>query len=258
MTGFDATAEQYDRFRALPDRVPEAIREALWAAVPSGPRVGLLDVGVGTGRLGLAFLAAGDSYLGADSSRAMLDRFAVKAADRSLPRPRLVQADGRMLPFADSTFGVALLVQVLSGVSEWARLLAETRRVVRPGGALVLGQTIRPSGGLDDRMRGRLAEILREAGVDARPPGASLEAARGQLAGDSGPATSFVAARWTAPRSPRDFLERKAFGSRFVALPHSIRVESLGRLADWAVATFGSLDAESMDPFRFELDVYLS
>ena len=39
--------------------------------------------------------------------------------------------------------------------------------------------------------------------------------------------TEVVAARWEAPRSPRDFLARHATGARFAALPQPIKDEAL-------------------------------
>ena len=67
--------------------------------------------------------------------------------------------------------------------------------------------------------------------------------------------TEVVAARWESPRSPRDFLARHATGARFAALPQPIKDEALRRLADWAVVTFGALDATLIEPQAFLLDV---
>jgi SAM-dependent methyltransferase len=82
---FDITAPTFERPRALPDGVPEAIRRAILCSVGvKSPR--LLDVGAGTGRIGAAFVAAGDDYVGVDLSFAMLCAFAQRGT------ARLVQA----------------------------------------------------------------------------------------------------------------------------------------------------------------------
>lgn len=84
---YDAAAATFDRHRALPDGVPEAIRCAI---------LGVLDVmcprllGAGTGRVGRAFVEAGDDYVGVDLSLGMLREFARHAFKAwlasSLPR----------------------------------------------------------------------------------------------------------------------------------------------------------------------------
>jgi ubiquinone/menaquinone biosynthesis C-methylase UbiE len=256
MPAFDTVAADFDRFRALPPGVPLAIRSAFWDAVGSRPGARLLDLGAGTGRIGDAFAAAGDAYVAVEPSAGMLAQFAAKAAARHGPAPWLVQADGRALPFADAAFDAVLLVQVLSGAPGWRRLLDEARRVLRPGGALVLAKTVRPPDGIDARMRDRLSEILREMGIDARRPGADRIEARGWLAPTAQRLSEVVAARWDAPRSPRDFLHRHATGARFTALPSAIQEAALARLAEWAAVTFGALDVTNTEPHSFVLDIF--
>jgi SAM-dependent methyltransferase len=257
LPAFDAIADDFDRFRALPPGAPAAIREAMWDALGSAPAARVLDLGAGTGRVGEAFVAAGDAYVAVDPSARMLARFAGKAAHRGGPVPALVQADGRLLPFLPGTFDAVLIVQVLSGSPAWRRLLAEARRVLRDGGALVLGKTTGPPEGVDARMRTQLARILAEAGIDARGPGARRDEARDWLAPGARRMTEVVAARWNATRSPRDFLIRHATGARFAALPQPVKDEALRKLGDWAIATFGSLDATLDEPHAFLLDVFV-
>jgi ubiquinone/menaquinone biosynthesis C-methylase UbiE len=61
-------------------------------------------------------------------------------------RPRLVQADGRSLPFPDAIFDAIMLIQIFGGMRGWRRLVTEVRRVVlRPAGTLVIGRSVTPS-----------------------------------------------------------------------------------------------------------------
>lgn len=255
MADFDATAADFERFRALPAGVPAAIRQAMWTALGSPPEARLLDLGAGTGRIGAAFWAAGDAYVAVDRSARMLAHFASKAEAGGGPALLLVQADGQALPFPAASFDAVLMVQVVSGLPGWRRLLTEARRVLRPEGAMVLGKAVRPPEGLDARMRAQLGMLLSEAGVDAHRPGAGQEEARSWLDPAARRLTEVVAARWVASRSPREFLDRHATGARFAALPQPIRDAALRRLADWAVATFGALDATVVETHEFVLDV---
>jgi ubiquinone/menaquinone biosynthesis C-methylase UbiE len=255
ISDFDAVADEFDRFRALPEGVPEAIRRAIWDALDGAPRARVLDLGAGTGRIGEAFIAAGDAYIGVDASARMLARFAGKVASRGEAVPELVLADGQALPFPSAAFDAVLMVQVLGGTPGWRGILSEARRVLRPGGGLVLGKSIAPPLGLDGRMRSQLSVILAEAGVEMHRRGAGREDALAWLAPAARCVSAVVAARWETTRSPRDFLTRHATGARFAALPQSVQDEALGRLAEWAIATFGTLDAPILEQHEFVLDV---
>lgn len=103
------------------------------AALPrSGGQV-LLN-GVGTG-LDLPLLPAERRYIGLDLTRAMLGHCGARAADLDFSS---VQGDSLRLPFGDQSFDHAVLHLILAVVSEPARALAETARVVRHGGGILI------------------------------------------------------------------------------------------------------------------------
>jgi SAM-dependent methyltransferase len=256
MSTFDAIASDFERFRALPLGVPAAVREALWGLPGLGKEARLLDLGAGTGRVGFAFVERQDRYVGVDSSRGMLDQFAAKARDAGVPAPWLVQADGRKLPFASGSFDAVLIVQVLSGVAGWRRLIGEARRVVRADGAVVMGRSVGPSDGLDARLRAALATMMSEAGIEGGRRGAALDEAVADLAARARGQVQVVAARWESRRTPNDFLARHRTGARFATLPPAVREELLSSLAKWATSTFGSLETMAVEPYCFELTAF--
>jgi ubiquinone/menaquinone biosynthesis C-methylase UbiE len=254
-SAFDAIADDFDRFRALPLGVPAGIRDAVWDTLGGNRGGRLLDLGAGTGRIGEAFVAAGDAYVALDRSMGMLARFARKAASRGDLVPPLVQADGRRLPFSEAAFETVLVVQVLSGSPGWHRMMNEVLRVLRPGGAVVLGEAIAPPDGLDAQMREQLSQILAERGVEVHRAGRQRASARDWLASRTKRIHEVIAARWEVSRSPREFLARHATGARFATLPEPIRADALRLLGDWAVAAFGTLDAGRTEQHAFLLDV---
>jgi len=256
MSTFDAIAGDFERFRALPRDVSAAVRQALWGLLGLERGAALLDLGAGTGRVGFAFVERADRYVGVDPSSGMLSQFAAKARDGGVPAPWLVQADGRKLPFATGSFDVVLIVQVLSGVAGWRRLIDEARRVLRPDGAMVLGRSIGPPDGLDARLRTALATMMSEAGIDGGRRGAGPDQALEALVTEARSQVQVVAARWESRRTPNEFLARHRTGARFAALPAAVREELLSRLAEWASATFGSLDTTSVEPYSFELAAF--
>jgi ubiquinone/menaquinone biosynthesis C-methylase UbiE len=245
---FDTTAADFDRHRALPDGVAEEVRSTVLEAAAVA-RPFLLDLGAGSGRFGWPFVAAGDRYLGVDVSYGMLHEFAQRAE-----APRLAQCDGESLPFRDGSFDVVMLMHVVGGARGWRRLLADARRVVRENGCLMIGKSAGPEDGIDAKLKARLVQILEELGVPAEEKQggkalAWLESAASQK-------QVVAAASWTADRSPRRFLDRKATGAKFVELPPSVRQEALRRLTAWATETFGSLDAVHPERYTFELTIF--
>lgn len=245
MSSFDAVASEFDRHRALPAGAAKAVRAAVLAHIPPRPR--LLDLGAGSGRIGWPFVAAGDDYIGLDLSFGMLRAFRDRAAAAAL-----VQADGCALPFEDRAFDGVLLVQIFGGLTNWRRLIDEAIRVLRPGGALMLGRTRTPEGGIDARMKRKLAELLSNIGEPADKPNsrAQAETYLNEMCGD---AAEIDAAQWRATRTPRGFLDRHAGGARFARLPRGTRERGFRKLSDWAVSQFGSLDARFTETHRFAL-----
>jgi SAM-dependent methyltransferase len=247
---YDAAAAGFDRHRALPAEAAGAIRAAILAAA-GVVRPRLLDLGAGSGRLGRAFVAAGDDYVGVDSSRGMLEEFRRQAVGQL----RLVQAEGERLPFRDAAFDAVLLIQVFGGLTHWRRVLDEVRRVLRPAAALVIGRSAAPGDGVDAVMKRELGAALDSMAAPPRRRNRGEEALR-FLSTTAVGGEPLVAARWQAERSPQEFLDRHATGAHFAALPQAVRDAALGRLAAWATEFFGSLDATFRETHGFELRVF--
>lgn len=95
----------------------------------------ILDAGCGSGPLFAALRAKGAIMTGVDASPAMLDL----ARRRLGPDADLRLADlSRPLPFADASFDDVVSSLVLHYLEDWSAPLAELRRVLTPGGRLIL------------------------------------------------------------------------------------------------------------------------
>lgn len=128
----------YLRAYAADERDAEAEAQARAAARLSGCPDGgeLLDVPCGFGRHSIPLAEAGYRVTGVDRSQTLLDE-----AGRRSREPSFVLADYRELPLADASFDAALnLFSSLGylGEDEDTRALTEIRRVLRPGGRLVI------------------------------------------------------------------------------------------------------------------------
>jgi SAM-dependent methyltransferase len=124
---YSRQAERYDETRGASPSVLRPLRTAL-AGAP-GPR--LADIGGGTGNYALALSDEGWEPTVVDRSPAMLAHAAAKGLDT-------VEADAQDLPFADETFDAVTMISMLHHVDDPHTALTEARRILRPGGKLVL------------------------------------------------------------------------------------------------------------------------
>lgn len=112
--------------RALP-RVPA---EGARHAAP------LLEIGPGPG-YSLVALARRGSACGLDLSSRMLHQARRRLARAGLQAP-LTQGEATCLPFANESFQAVVLTFTFSAVPDGLRALQEMRRILRPGGRVVI------------------------------------------------------------------------------------------------------------------------
>ena len=117
------------------DLEPEAAarrRAFLLDAVGPGDRV--LDLGCGDGSFTAALSATGTHPTGADVAEAALER-----ARRRHPGPDYVRIEPHgPWPFPDAAFDAVWAGEVIEHVADTERWIDEVRRVLRPGGALLV------------------------------------------------------------------------------------------------------------------------
>lgn len=255
-SAYDTTASSFERHRSLPSSVVEAIRAAIWTTARLPDQARVLDLGAGTGRIGKAFLAAGDFYVGVDSSHAMLQEFSAKPEFRESKTCLLAQAEGGQLPFQNATFDLVLLMRVLSAAGNWRELLDECRRVLRPGGIIAVGHTKSPDSGVDAQLKRQLVAILEEMHAPWHQPRESRRQALAWLESASVRHWYRDAASWKVTTSAEEFLSRHRTGARFAALPLAVQEEALARLRAWAETNFGPVNAAFEEQHSFELSIF--
>lgn len=173
----DAATYDQTRYQGAANEYKRSVMRSAYTGLV-GPSSGkrLLDVGCGTGR-GLADLAdTGARLVGSDASIDMLAR-AANACANGAP-PLLAAAHAQGLPFVDSSFDTVVSLNFLHlfSLETQSQMVHEMKRVLRPGGRLILefdnalhGGIVGPWKRWTGRERGSLpGEIRHVLGNDCR------------------------------------------------------------------------------------------
>ena len=131
---FEEHTDRYDRWFESHETVHESELAAVRRALPSVAPDEAVEIGVGSGQ----FAAPLGIGLGVDPSPAMLSR----ALDRGVTA---IQGVAEAVPLRDDSVSAAVLVTTICFVDDVARTLTEARRVLAPGGTLVIGFVARES-----------------------------------------------------------------------------------------------------------------
>jgi ubiquinone/menaquinone biosynthesis C-methylase UbiE len=254
---FDEQAESFDQRAGLPDSVSDAIAREFVQLAQLGPGDVVLEVGAGTGQVGLALSQHPLSYLGFDASAAMLDVFRRRC--REIGRPvTLIDADGHDRWPADDGSVKAVFGSRAVHLLRVEHVVEEVFRVASPIGAtLVLGRLLREKKSLRARFRHEMRERLRQLGY-ASPEGQQKEREildaclrRGGL-----PLERRVVAKWPVTYSAAQVLSswRAKSGLAGYETPVEVKEVVLSELAVWAKDAFGSLEAMQSAEEKYVLD----
>lgn len=145
---------------------PFITRDRLREVLRPEPGERLLELGVGTGYYSceLAEWVAPDGTLELfDLQQKFLDHTMRAAAERGLANLIPTQGDATQLPYEDDSIDGVILTAVLGEIPDQDAALREIRRVLKPGGRLVVGELF---GDPHFTSRGSLQRLGAEAGLE--------------------------------------------------------------------------------------------
>jgi len=164
----EAVKSAYRRYAAVYDAIFGVVlqpgRKAVIEALDLNPGQRVLEVGVGTG-LSLPLYPAQVRVTGIDVSGEMLARARARVAREGLRNvDALVEMDAEAMSFPDASFDKVVAMYVMSVVAHRQRLLAELRRVCRPGGEIYIVNHVRSEHWLIGAVEKALARFSEQLG----------------------------------------------------------------------------------------------
>ena len=256
-TLFDAQAASFQSRAGLPQDVRERVAAALIDL--GGLREGRLvvDIGAGTGDIGLELLARGIGYVGIDVSDGMLQVFRGAAAAAGL-HPSLVVADAAApWPVPAGAAGLVFGSRSLHWLDP-RHVAAQAFRAASPRGSrLLIGRVVRDPTSPKQRARRAMRQLLSRDGIEGRSGKRSAAAIVEECLLRGGVhVPSRVVATWTARGSIRDSIEawRGKPGLAGTDVAETAKERILGELSRFTSEAFGNIDTlvESTEQYVLE------
>src|SRR5207302_4356701 len=129
----------------------------------------VLEVGIGTG-LNLPLYPPTCRLTGVDLSAEMLDKAVERVQTLAMPNVTLKVMDATALDFADNEFDKALATYTISAVPDPVAVLREMRRVVKPGGVIVILNHFRSERKLAGHLEDLVAPVCTRLGWKSNLP----------------------------------------------------------------------------------------
>ena len=254
---FDEQAGSFDQRAGLPASVCDSITKELVQLAQLAPGDVVLEVGVGTGQIGLALCQLPLCYVGFDASAMMLDVFK-RRRPKNAPPFSLIVSDGNNRWPADDGSVKAVFSSRAVHLLRVEHVVEEVFRVASPIGAtLALGRLQREKESLRARLRQEMRERLRQLGY-ASHEGQQKEREILDVCVRRGatPLERRVVATWPVQHSVAHVLAwwREKSGLAGLELAAEVKETVLSQLAVWAKDAFGSLEAVQSAEEKYVLE----
>jgi ubiquinone/menaquinone biosynthesis C-methylase UbiE len=253
------TAHAYDRNKYHPPEVSGKIASAItepFDRQKNSEEPHIIEIGSGTGRIGMPLIARGFRFTGLDVDPDMLTVFRNKYGGISR-KVSLVEADAQDLPFDDHHFDAAVAVHIWHLIPNLEKALAEAVRVVKPGGFLFEGWEAPTSESEELLLRDVWIEALVKRGVQFNRIGqrVALEQSAQFLQARGLESQEAIVATWDVHQSPTDVIEALQDGvySFTKNIPIEQRYAAARDVREFLSTHYTDLEAPVRVPWSFRL-----
>ncbi len=164
---FEPLADYYARSKAHTDK--ESL-ERVRVLAETGPEKIALDVATGPGHTAMHLAPHLRQVVGLDLTHGMLVKAMELSVDRDVVNLDLVQANVYSLPFADGTFDIVTSRRAPHHFPNLLEAIRSMRRVLKPGGVMVIDDRSVPEDDFADRTMNQLDKLHDHSHVrDYRP-----------------------------------------------------------------------------------------
>ena len=254
---FEAQAAEYDARKGLPEGSCPEIARAVARLCGAEPGCTLVELGAGTGQLGVCFAALGLRYTGLELSGAMLEKFEERLSDAGAGIELHRSDVNGCWPVLDASTDVIFSSRALH-LFDLQHVANQARRVARGAQTtFVVGRIERDRESLRSVLRREMRRRLRAHGVEPNDgPGRQRDMLDMLLAGGERRLGPALCAHWSVELSAADVLDawrrKPALGGATVATETKAAV--LLELEGFAVSRFGSLEAREPAEERYMIE----
>ena len=254
---FDEQAGSFDQRAGLPASASDSIAKELVQLAQIAPGDVVLEVGAGTGQIGLALCELPLCYVGFDASAAMLDVFKhrLRESGRAVS---LIHTDGNnRWPAEDGSVKTVFSSRAVH-LLRVEHVVEEVFRVASPIEAtLVLGRRQREKQSLRARLRQEMRERLQQLGYASHEgQQQEREILDACVRRGAAPLERRVVATWPVQHSAAQVLAswREKSGLAGLEVPAEVKEPVLSQLVVWAKDVFGTLEAVQSAEEKYVLD----
>lgn len=229
--------------------------QAIWRTSGVEKDACLLEIGAGTGEIGVCLAQGCAEYVGIDQSNAMLEQFRLRLGEQ--PAAQLICSDANQRwPVKDGWAHIVFGSRVFHLLNA-SEVTKEVARVAHPAGAtFLLGRVVRDENSVKSQMRSKMRKLMVDCGLTPRKSNRTRNDLLGQLNQLGTMLEPTVAASWDSAARPNDSIRswdgKDNMGG--IIPPPADKRKVLEELSRWAIRQFGDPEAEIVTEEQYILE----
>ncbi len=253
---FNHQANSYDTRAKLPDYLPKSIADALVIYTKISDQKTLLEVGTGTGEIGIEIANLPSRYIGFDKSKSMVNHF-LKRYENSSNAPEILVADGNQIwSVANDSIDVVFSSKALHLIDNKHAIKELVRITGSNGLTLAIGSITKEPNSIDAALRKQMRHLLTQNNIKGKG-GTKLrkEFYKECIICGAELLAPTIVAKWDIYHSPNDSIDawRSVEGLAGNQVDDKLKLAIIKELEEWAYQEFGDLSKKIKSYKQYEL-----